>query len=214
MSSMPTWIERDFQCTPFAQIANEMKQWINTPSSVPQLWFGEHPVVVTKGVRAQQDVVEYWPSVATNRGGQLTMHLPGQLVFYPLWEVLQYTTIEQYRWIFEEIVMQSIAEISLGSINTYRVSESPGVFTERGKIASLGLRLYRKSVYHGISFNIACPLGPFQTFICCGNSSMSTTSIRALGSFATMAQVKALMKKYFYLLLAKETSRVAHHSSS
>jgi len=209
-----SWIERDFQYAPFAQIAHEMKQFVNQRSAEPQLWYGEHCLIVTKGVRAQQTPVQYWPNTESNRGGQLTMHCPGQLVFYPLWNVMEYLTIAQYRWILEETVMQTIEQISQGALSTFRVPECPGVFTERGKIASLGLRLYRKSVYHGMSFNVACPLKPFQTFVSCGNAEMSITTLTALGFFVPMRTIKALMKKYFYQLLIQETAGVTHDSSS
>ncbi|MFZ9338650.1 MAG: lipoyl(octanoyl) transferase LipB, partial [Limnohabitans sp.] len=52
-----------------------------------ELWVCEHPPVFTQGLAGQADHLLApgdIPVVATNRGGQVTFHGPGQVVAYPL----------------------------------------------------------------------------------------------------------------------------------
>jgi lipoyl(octanoyl) transferase len=213
MAEILSWIERDFHYEPFWKIAFQMQQWSQDRQHDPQLWYGEHPVVVTKGLRSHEDRVLYWPSVATNRGGLLTVHSPGQLVFYPLWDLRLYNTLSEYRWVLEETVIQTLIESGMPGDCIYRIPESPGVFTSKGKISAMGLRLQRHGVYHGISINVACPLLPFQTIVCCGDPNQTTTSLKEWGLTPSMAQIKVLMKKYFYTLIGAEARYVLHHTS-
>ncbi len=129
------------------------------------------------------------------------MHCPGQLVFYPLWDVRLYKTLSQYRWDLEEAVIRTLQECGLNGTDCFRKAQSPGVFTSKGKIASMGLRLHRNGVYHGISLNIACPLLPFQNIVCCGDPLQQITSLAQFGLFPSMQCVKTLMKAHFYQLI-------------
>src|SRR5690606_32807028 len=50
-----------------------------------QLIFVEHPDVYTLGRRSSTDQADQvFPSVAVERGGEITFHTPGQLVTYPI----------------------------------------------------------------------------------------------------------------------------------
>jgi lipoyl(octanoyl) transferase len=212
--NIANWILRDFTIESFSAIQRQMKDWADLKKNDYQLWYGEHALVVTKGVRSHNDCVGYWPSVVSNRGGQLTVHLPGQLVFYPLWPVLKYCSLTRYRWILEETVRRTLSEISQDQITTYRMENSPGVYTSQGKISSLGLRLSRECVYHGISLNIACPLRPFHSIVCCGQKDIQATSLSAMGYYVSIARIKTLMIAYFFDLLEQEKFHVHHDTSS
>ncbi len=207
------WIERDFHYEPFLKIATQMQQWSQDREHTPELWYGEHPVVVTKGLRSHHEIVQYWPTVPTNRGGLLTVHGPGQLVFYPLWDLRLYKTLTEYRWGLEETVIKTLIACGIPGDQVYRRPESPGIFTSKGKISAIGLRLHKNSVYHGISVNVACPLLPFRTIVCCGDPHQATTSLKEWGLTPSMTKIKVLMKKYFYALMGLEAQYVLHHTS-
>ena len=60
------------------------KRNADTPDT---LWVCEHPPTFTQGLAGKADHVlnpGNIPVVATNRGGQVTFHGPGQVVAYPL----------------------------------------------------------------------------------------------------------------------------------
>jgi lipoyl(octanoyl) transferase len=212
MLSLP-WIERDFHYAPFESISAQMQQWSSDRSHTPQLWFGEHQLVVSKGLRAHEESVPYWPSVKANRGGLLTIHGPGQLVFYPLWDLRLYLSLERYRWLLEETVIASLLSCGVRGESVFRIPSSPGVFTSKGKISAMGLRLHRNSVYHGISVNVACPLLPFQKIVCCGDPLQRATNILEFGVSPSMVRFKELMKQHFYHLIHQEVSHVVHDPS-
>ena len=54
-----------------------------TPSDADTLWICEHPPLYTQGIAGKSDHVlapGEIPVIATNRGGQVTFHGPGQVV--------------------------------------------------------------------------------------------------------------------------------------
>src|SRR5690625_1685559 len=56
-------------------------------TSPDQIWFLQHPPVFTLGLTAKHEHLlnpEQIPVIATDRGGQVTYHGPGQLIVYPL----------------------------------------------------------------------------------------------------------------------------------
>ena len=58
-----------------------------TQATADELWICEHPPVFTQGLAGKAEHVlnaGAIPVVATNRGGQVTFHGPGQVVAYPL----------------------------------------------------------------------------------------------------------------------------------
>ncbi len=58
-----------------------------TADTPDALWVCEHPPVFTQGLAGQADHLLMpgdIPVIATNRGGQVTYHGPGQVVAYPL----------------------------------------------------------------------------------------------------------------------------------
>jgi lipoyl(octanoyl) transferase len=58
-----------------------------TPETIDELWLCEHPPVFTQGLAGLAGHVLHAgdiPVIATNRGGQVTYHGPGQVMAYPL----------------------------------------------------------------------------------------------------------------------------------
>jgi lipoyl(octanoyl) transferase len=58
-----------------------------TPETMDELWLCEHPPVFTQGLAGLAGHVLNAgdiPVIATNRGGQVTYHGPGQVMAYPL----------------------------------------------------------------------------------------------------------------------------------
>lgn len=137
----------------------------------------EHPPVVTLGYRLQEDqfslsekLQEFgFRVVSTDRGGQITLHSLGQLVVYPIWPLeLFQISLKEYVSRLESSLQKTFSEWGIFS---FKVEGQPGLYTQNGKIAFVGLRLYKGIVYHGISVNINNDLSFFQEIIPCGVSS-------------------------------------------
>lgn len=127
----------------------------------------EHPEVITLGIRGGSvDVVDPrgTPVVTTNRGGQATLHSPGQLVIYPIWPI-RHWGLGAREWVN---LLSKVTAQSLKKCNIIVVSQNNGLFTEKGKIASVGLNLKKGVSSHGIAINISNDLEKFSKIRACG----------------------------------------------
>ena len=94
-----------------------------------QLWLCEHPPVFTQGLAGKPEhLLEPGdiPVVATNRGGQVTYHGPGQVVAYPLVDLRpRGYFVKEYVYRLEEAVIRTLAEFG---VTGHRVKGAPGIY--------------------------------------------------------------------------------------
>lgn len=196
-----SWFLRNFGLQPYHLIQKEMEDWAES-GSPSEIWVGEHPLVISKGVRAKrlQDNYNY-PVCQSSRGGLLSLHLPGQLVFYPLYRFKTNFDVQRFVFLLEEMMICYLSQLQ---IQSYRCLGTPGIYTKFGKIASLGLRTRRGGTIHGLSFNLCCPLRPFSFIESCGQKNMSITNLAAHGIFPMISSVKNTFAEIFLQLLFEE----------
>ena len=84
-----------------------------TGDTPDEIWLCEHAPVFTQGLAGRPDHVldaEAVPVIATNRGGQVTYHGPGQVVAYPLVDLRRAGYfIKEYVYRVEEAVIREAA---------------------------------------------------------------------------------------------------------
>ncbi len=151
-------------------------------STDDQIWLVEHPSVFTLGLAGRREHVLApgdIPVVATDRGGQVTYHGPGQAIAYVLLDLrrLGIGAKELVRRI-EEAVIEMLAERGIAGT---RRAGMPGVYVERAKIAAIGLRIARGCSYHGVALNATLDLGPFSRIDPCGYAGLASTRLADLG---------------------------------
>jgi lipoyl(octanoyl) transferase len=169
-----------------------------------ELWLCEHPPVFTQGlagrvehVRAPGDI----PVVATNRGGQVTYHGPGQVVAYPLVDLRRAGYyVKEYVYRIEEAVIRTLSHFG---VTGHRVAGAPGIYVRLddpfshtalsgprpanepfqglGKIAALGIKISRHCTYHGVALNVAMDLEPFSRIDPCGYAGLKTVDLSTIG---------------------------------
>jgi lipoyl(octanoyl) transferase len=97
--------------------------------TVDELWLCEHPPVFTQGLAGRPDHLLApgdIPVVATNRGGQVTYHGPGQVVAYPMVDLQRAGYfIKEYVFRLEEAVLRTLAHYG---VTGHRVTGAPGVY--------------------------------------------------------------------------------------
>lgn len=184
-------------------------------TSPDQIWFLQHPPVFTLGRTAKHEHLlnpEQIPVIATDRGGQITYHGPGQLIVYPLLNLRRRALgVRQLVTLLEQAVIDMLAEFD---IIAQARPDAPGVYIAGRKIASLGLRIRRGCSYHGLSLNLDMELEPFQRINPCGQANMQVTQLRDYGVTASIEQIsQALLKQLLARLQAQHaTTALAVHS--
>jgi lipoyl(octanoyl) transferase len=155
----------------------------------------EHEPVVTLGSRAGPHDLRACaapddsalPVVTSERGGQATLHAPGQLISYPIVPIPG-RDLGAYVNGLEEANILVLAKLG---IHAERRPGRPGVYAGGDKISSVGLRCQRWVTSHGTSLNVTVDLALFEAIVSCGEPQLQQTSIERLTSApADMAQVK------------------------
>ena len=93
------------------------------------LWLCEHNPVFTQGLAGRPEHVldpGTIPVVATNRGGQVTYHGPGQVVAYPMVDLRRAGHfVKEHVYRIEEAVIQTLARLG---VTGHRVAGAPGIY--------------------------------------------------------------------------------------
>ena len=168
-----------------------------------QLLIVEHPHVVTMGRNGHDANVLASPELLeragiqfhrTDRGGDVTYHGPGQIVGYPIVDLREWKRdVVAYVRAIEQVIIDALAEFS---IDAKRVDGSTGVWTDRGKIAAIGVHISRWLISHGFALNVDTDLSFFKYIVPCGLTK-PVTSMRELGCTADRAQVVAALEWSF-----------------
>jgi lipoyl(octanoyl) transferase len=155
-----------------------------------ELWLTEHPPVYTLGLNRKgvnPPLRDDIPLVATDRGGKITYHGPGQIVLYLLLDLKRNgLTVRQ---LVDRMEGAIIALLAQSGVAAQGRPDAPGVYVEGKKIASLGLRLKNGCCYHGLSLNVDMDLAPFDAIDPCGYKGLEVTQMRALGILQTQERL-------------------------
>lgn len=149
----------------------------------------EHPPTITLGRAANHAHVLVDPQelarrgvdlVATDRGGDVTYHAPGQIVGYPILKLARYGGgLLGYLRRLEETLIQTLATYDVAA---RRVPGLTGVWVngDRAKIAAIGVRLSASGVTsHGFALNVNPDLQGFTQIVPCGIGDRAVTSLAA-----------------------------------
>jgi lipoyl(octanoyl) transferase len=132
----------------------------------------------------------------TERGGDVTLHNPGQLVAYPIFDVGKHGR-DLHRWLrdLEEAVILTCKSFGLEG---YRFPPHTGVWVEGRKICAIGIKIRRWVSMHGIALNCNNDLAPFDLIVPCGIQGYGVTSLsRELARDVSVDEVRPLLIKAF-----------------
>lgn len=133
------------------------------------IWVCEHDAIYTTGIRGRDNrTVEELPAplLRTDRGGETTFHGPGQLMLYPLINLRHRRLgVRRYVEMLEESCLRTLAQLGVAAV---RRCGLPGVWTEAGKIAALGVRVQNGVAYHGMALNVGVDPRWFACIQPCG----------------------------------------------
>ena len=187
---------RHLGLVPYATSFEAMRAFgrARTADTPAELWLLEHPPVYTQGQAGRPEHLLMpgdIPVVQSDRGGQVTYHGPGQLVAYPLIDIVR----RGYgvRSLVSRIEQAMVDTLAGYGIAAYADREAPGVYVDvagrRHKIGSLGLRVREGRSQHGLALNVAMDLEPFSRINPCGYQGLAMTQVSALGGPAEVSRV-------------------------
>ncbi len=147
----------------------------------------QHPPVYTLGMRGGREHLLVAPEqlarrgasvVATDRGGDITFHGPGQLVAYPILDLRRRGLgPASYVRMLEATIIETLARFG---IEAARVPGRPGVWAEGSKVAALGVRVRGGVSTHGLALNVSTDLDWFGLIVPCGIADAGVTSMERL----------------------------------
>lgn len=152
----------------------------------PRLFLVEHPPTLTLGRRASRSDV-LWSDAElaeasmevcdTPRGGEVTLHAPGQLVAYPV--VYVGRRIRALIKDLAEAARELLAEY--GVVGPEFRMDHPGLWLGEAKLASLGLHISRGISVQGIAINLEVDPQLFRALVSCGLPGVEVTSAERVG---------------------------------
>ena len=115
-----------------------------------------------------------------DRGGDITYHGPGQLVGYPIVAVPRlprgFDMVGHVRKL-ERMLIAAVADLGVAA---WAVEGYTGVWTARGKIGAIGVRVSGGVAMHGFALNVDLDLSYFSHMIPCGIPDRAITSLGEL----------------------------------
>ncbi len=156
----------------------------------------EHPSVLTLGRMTHPDSLLYQRReieakgvavVNVDRGGDVTLHAPGQLVIYPIVDLNRHgKNLKIYMEKLEELAVDLLKNFGILAIS---IPGKRGVFVGSDKIISIGVGVRKWVTYHGLGINVSTDLSLFRLIKPCGLD-VHMTSMQKLGHPVSMEDVK------------------------
>jgi len=144
----------------------------------------EHEPVVTIGRIGRRDNIlvseEFLQSkeirvFEIDRGGDVTLHCPGQLVGYPILDLKFHgENIHRYLRNLEEVIIRLL---KVYGVDSERIEDRTGVWVGDKKVASIGVGVKGWVTFHGFALNINPDLSYFSFIRPCGFEGTTVTSL-------------------------------------
>lgn len=109
------------------------------------------------------------------RGGDVTLHAPGQLVGYPIFDLTGWR--RDLHWYLRRLEEALIRGLDRLEIPAERNPGKTGVWTEGRKIASIGIHVKQWVTLHGFALNVSTELALFDLIVPCGIPGVTMTSV-------------------------------------
>ena len=148
------------------------------------IWILEHNDTYTSGTNFNENEIldKKIKIIKTNRGGKITFHGKGQLIFYFVIDLKKRKKdIRKFVSLIESTIIKTLQHYN---INTFTDKNNVGVWykdkTKIKKIAAIGVRVSKWIAYHGFSININNNLNKYKSIIPCGISDKGVTNLNEI----------------------------------
>jgi lipoyl(octanoyl) transferase len=175
----------------------------------------EHPHTITLGrnghmenLLAREEILERAGVAfhATDRGGDITYHGPGQIVGYPILDLREWKRdVVAYVRAIEQVIIDALADFGL---KAGRVQGMTGVWVDGAKVAAIGVHISRWVTSHGFALNADTDLSYFQYIVPCGLV-RPVTSMAALGAGSARENVIERLVYHFGRVFESDMARAS-----
>jgi lipoate-protein ligase B len=174
----------------------------------------EHPPVYTRGRRSGAGELplgeDFYRAkgidlVATDRGGRVTYHGPGQLVGYPIMGVAD---IGSHLRTIETAIVAALSEEEIDAHSrSDEGADYTGVWVGPRKIASIGVHISRGISTHGFAVNVDNDLDPFSWVVACGLPDVAMTSLAHEAPAGTTVGLPCFRRRIAHAFCAAHSRR-------
>ncbi|MBM4250485.1 MAG: lipoyl(octanoyl) transferase LipB [Deltaproteobacteria bacterium] len=176
-------------------------QAVTTSQAPPTIIVVQHHPVLTLGKHADHKFLKLALSafkdlgvdvVQTDRGGEVTAHMPGQLVLYPIIRLATFKlTPRSWVEVLEQSVIEALAQFGISAATD---PINPGVWVKNQKICAIGIRIKDRTSVHGIALNVSNNLELFDKIVPCGIPDRGVTSMaNCLEKVPTLAETASVL---------------------
>ncbi|MDP3285900.1 MAG: lipoyl(octanoyl) transferase LipB, partial [Desulfobacterales bacterium] len=166
----------------------------------------EHPPTLTLGLRGKESNIIASKAQLKEcgvdifkiyRGGDVTYHGPGQIVGYPILNLIKHgKDVREFIWNIEETFIRLLNEEY--GLEAVRIDKYTGVWVGNEKITAIGCSVRRWVTMHGFAFNVNTNLDHFKWIRPCGLTDKTVTSLqKRIGRPFDMESVYAQVIAYF-----------------
>jgi lipoate-protein ligase B len=161
------------------------------------VFFCEHPTVLTLGrLGTEKNILVSCETLENtgvkvlriDRGGEVTLHTPGQLVIYPVLNLNHFgRDLKSYLLGLEQVAIDLLRDFGIVANG---ISGQRGVWVGTKKIASIGIGVRKWVSYHGMALNINTDLRHFKMIRPCGLDVEMTSLEELTGTRADLGEIK------------------------
>jgi len=164
------------------------------------IWILEHEKIFTGGTNYKE--VEILDKsirlVKSNRGGKITYHGPGQIVFYMVLDLRKRN--RDIRKLIKIIENTIIETLEFYNIKTFSDRKNIGIWYRNRKniekVAAIGIKVKKWIAYHGFAINISNNLNEYNKIIPCGVSDRKVTNLKKIKKANYRNIDKILIEKF------------------
>ena len=154
---------------------------ISKGDSKELIWILEHEEIYTGGTSYKDNEIldKSINFIKTNRGGKITFHGPGQLIFYFIIDLKKRKI--NIRKLISSIEKTIIDTLSFFKIKSFADRKNIGIWYRNNKniekVAAIGIKVKKWIDYHCFSININIDLKKYEKIIPCGIKEKKITNL-------------------------------------
>ena len=157
---------------------------ISTNKKNELIWILEHEDIYTAGTNYKESEVldKSINLVKTNRGGKITYHGKGQLVFYFVINLKKRNiNIKKLITTMEKTIIDTLGYFN---IKSFADRKNIGIWYKNKKkikkIAAIGIKVKKWIAYHGFAINVSNDLKKYDKIVPCGLNNKKITNLQSI----------------------------------